>query len=580
MGGPENGDGQGGNGAYRRIGERLQPPYDSRMATRPPQITAQGDEQESAAGGFDARLSAIVSIAADAIIAIDASQLITLFNNGAEKIFGYSATEVIGQPLEILLPEAVRRPHAEHIRQFAESATNARRMGERSAISGRRKSGEIFPAEASISKAKVDGEWMFTVILRDVTEHKRTEAALQFLAEAGKDLNRSLDFDETVERAAHAAVPVLADCCVIDILNEDGQLISFSVSASSPDEGERLRAERELRTLRPAARELLHLTRQRNAALVLPSQATADLAQAGVEPNIVRSMTDVPVRSLMMFPLALRSQLFGVMTLLITHSQRRYDDGYVVLAGELASRIAHAIDNARLYQKSRQAVAVRDEVVAIVSHDLRNPLSVVKMCASTLSVEPLPDAATVTDLARTVHQSAEWMLTIIQDLLDVAHLESGRLTLRHERASTAAVIEKVVELHAPLANERDLDLTSDVPVDVPSISMDTARIGQVLANLIGNSLKFTEPGGRVTVSARVSGDDRVVVSVADTGRGISADDLPRLFDRFWQASRGDLKRGTGLGLAIAKGIVEAHDGRIWVESVEGKGATFSFSLPV
>jgi len=142
------------------------------------------------------------------------------------------------------------------------------------------------------------------------------------------------------------------------------------------------------------------------------------------------------------------------------------------------------------------------------------------------------------------------------------------------------VIEKVVELHAPLAEERDLVLTSDVPPDVPSISMDIGRIGQVLANLIGNALKFTEPGGSITVSAGVRDDNRVVVSVSDTGRGISADDLPRLFDRFWQASRGDLKRGTGLGLAIAKGIVEAHDGRIWVESTEGKGATFSFSLPV
>jgi PAS domain S-box-containing protein len=527
----------------------------------------------------DARLSAIVNIAADAIIAIDPSQYITLFNSGAEKIFGYSAGEVIGQPLHILLPEGVRRRHAEHVREFAASPTNARRMGERSAITGRRKSGEIFPAEASISKAKVNDEWMFTVILRDATEHKRTEAALQFLAEAGKDLNRSLDLDDTVERAAHAAVPVLADCCVIDILSEEGELTSFSVAASSPDEQLRLRTERESRILRTGARELQQIARERTAPLVLPSLATTDLAQAGVEPAVVRSMTDVPIRSLMMFPLELRSQLFGVMTLLITHSERRYDDSFVVLARELGARIAHAIDNAQLYQKSRQAVAVRDEVVAIVSHDLRNPLSVVKMCASTLSEEPLPDAATITDLARTMHQSAEWMHTIIQDLLDVAHLESGRFTLHNEQASTAAVIEKAVALHAPLAEERDVTLTSDVAPQVPSVSMDVVRISQVLANLIGNALKFTEPGGSITVSARVTDDNRVVVSVADTGRGIRADDLPRLFDRFWQASRGDLKRGTGLGLAIAKGIVEAHDGRIWVESAEGRGATFSFSLP-
>src|SRR5262245_43507715 len=135
--------------------------------------------EDDAPSGVDARLSAIVNISADAIIAIDSSQVITLFNSGAEKIFGYTAAEVIGQPLQILLPEGVRPRHADHVREFAASSTDARRMGERSEISGRRKNGEIFPAEASISKAKVDSEWMFTVILRDATERKRAEAALR-----------------------------------------------------------------------------------------------------------------------------------------------------------------------------------------------------------------------------------------------------------------------------------------------------------------------------------------------------------------------------------------------------------------
>lgn len=541
--------------------------------------TAPARDDSKSSGAIDARLSAIVNIAADAIIAIDSSQYITLFNSGAEKIFGYSAAEAIGQPLQILLPEGVRSRHAEHIREFAGSESHARRMGERRTISGRRKSGEVFPAEASIAKAMVDGEWMYTVILRDATERRRTEAALQFLAETGKELNRSLDLDDTAERAARAAIPVMADACVIDILNEDGQLATFAVAASSPDEQARLRAERET-GLRSGARELQMRARERTSPLVLASLATADITNAGLEPAMVRSMTDIPVRSLMMFPLALRGQRHGAMTLLITHSERSYDDSYVVLAGELAARVAHAIDNAQLYQKSRQAVAVRDEVVAIVSHDLRNPLSVVKMCTSTLLQEPLPDAESVTDLARTAYQSAEWMNTIIQDLLDVAHLESGKLTLRTEPASMAAVIDHAVELHSPIAEERGVSLTSTVESSLPSVGMDVSRMGQVLANLIGNALKFTERGGSVTVAARANGDESVLVSVADTGRGISSSDLPHLFDRFWQASRGDLKRGTGLGLAIAKGIVEAHEGRIWAESEEGKGATFSISLPI
>jgi PAS domain S-box-containing protein len=548
------------------------------MRSRLHEHAGPADGAHDASTAFDARLSAIVSIAADAIIAIDSSQYITLFNSGAEKIFGYTAAEAIGQPLQILLPEGVRSRHSEHIREFAASETDARRMGERSAISGRRKSGEIFPAEASISKARVDGEWMYTVILRDATERKRTESALQFLAEAGKDLNSSLDLHDTAQHAARVAIPVLADACVIDIINEDGQLAAFAVASSSPDEQSRLRAERES-GLRAGARELQRLARERKSPLVLPSLATADVSRIGLQAGVVRSITDIAVRSLMVFPLALRSQLQGFMTLLITHSERRYDDSYVGLASELAARIAHAIDNAQLYEKSRQAVAVRDEVVAIVSHDLRNPLSVVKMCTSTLSEEPLPDAATVTDLARTAYQSAEWMHTIIQDLLDVAHLESGKLRLHTERAALPAVIQQAVELHGPIAAERGLSLSAHVQPALPSVTMDVSRIGQVLANLIGNALKFTERGGTVRVSAHAADNQRVVVSVADTGRGISSEDLPRLFDRFWQASRGDLKRGTGLGLAIAKGIVEAHDGKIWAESEEGSGATFSFALP-
>lgn len=362
------------------------------------------DPSEITAPDADARLSAIVNIAADAIIAIDASQKITLFNHGAETIFGYAAADAIGQPLGILLPDFLRRRHAEHIQEFAGSPVEARRMGERSAISGRRKNGEIFPAEASISKARVNGDWIFTVILRDDTERQRTETAL------------------------------------------------------------------------------------------------------------------------------------------------------------------------------RQAVALRDEVVGIVSHDLRNPLSVVKMCTSTLAEEPLPDAETITDLARTAYQSADWMNTIIQDLLDVTHLESGRLSLHNEFAAASQVIAHAMELHAPLAEEKGIRLERRLQAPIPPVNIDIARIEQVLSNLIGNALKFTDRGGSIVVSAAAH-DRQVIIAVADTGRGVRDEDLPLLFDRFWQASRGDLKRGTGLGLAIAKGIVEAHGGRIWADSVEGKGATFSFSLP-
>lgn len=470
----------------------------------------------------DAQLRAIISIAADAIISIDAAQRIVLFNTGAERIFGYAARDVLGQPLAILLPEGIRDRHAQHISDFSHSASEARRLGERSVISGRRRNGEVFPAEASISKLRAGDEWVFTVILRDATERKRSEDDLKFLAAATKELSRSLDLDDTLKRAAQAAVPALADACTVELFDSDG---------------------------------------------ALARRAAAGTAIA--ERDDGRLTLDLP----------LRQEARGEMTLLLTSPGRRFDERTTVLARELATRVAFVIDNAELYHRSQQAVAVRDEVVAIVSHDLRNPLSVIKMCASTLAESPDADPATVGELARTAHQSAEWMLTIIQDLLDVARLESGTLEMRRERVSLAPVVAQCLELHAPLAAERGVRLDVAMGVGLPELDVDVARIGQVLSNLVGNALKFTEAGGTIRIGTEQAGP-RVRVSVADTGRGIGPDELRRLFDRLWQARRSDLKRGTGLGLAIAKGIVEAHGGTIRAESVEGSGSTFSFELPL
>ena len=526
----------------------------------------------------EALLAGIISIAADAIISIDGSHRITLFNHGAEKIFGYTEAEMVGQQLDILLPERARSRHQVHIQEFGSGAVGARRMGERSIIAGRRKSGETFAAEASISKVEIGGVRTFTVILRDASERKRTEENLQFLADAVKALSASLDLDNTLQHVVRLAVPTLADCCTVHVTDEDGSTVLGVVAAHNVGQDATLRAENQFLP------ELWAMLRQ------------VELGKASMTPLLVRSFSDhwmsaravsaqccdvvqsLGVRSLMSFPLVLHGRTLGVMTFLMTDSGRAFDGGHGTLASELASRVAQAIENGELYRLSREAVAVRDEVLAIVSHDLRNPLSVISMCASTISEEPLPEASTIVDLARTMHQSAEWMHVIIQDLLDVARLESGRLVMNRTAETPAALIDRAIELHRPLADEGGLALAAQVDSGLPSVAVDAARVSQVLANLIGNALKFTRQGGTIRVGAMASAAG-VTVSVADTGRGIGADHLPHLFDRFWQVRRNDVTRGTGLGLAIAKGIVEAHGGTIWAESTEGVGTTLRFTLP-
>ena len=370
-------------------------------------------QSEEAHRFAEARFSGMVSMASDAIISIDGARRITLFNWGAERIFGYSAAEALGQLLDILLPEELRSRHAAHIVRFAGSSDITRRMGERSHIVGLRKNGEIFPAEASISRFFAGGEWVYTVILRDVSERNRIEEELRVLAE-----------------------------------------------------------------------------------------------------------------------------------------------------------------------RMRKAAESRDEVMALVSHDLRNPLSTISMCLSGLRDEPPPTPDMAKDLVVLAEESALLMSRMIQDLLDIASIDAGRLSLDRTTQTVGPTLRRAVDLHRLIAAEQGISVVADVPseLDRTAVMIDGERIVQVLSNLIGNACKFTDAGGSVVVSAAVL-PDAVQVTVRDTGRGIPVDAIPHVFDRFWHARRGAAQRSTGLGLAIARGIIEAHDGRIWVESTVGEGSAFHFTLP-
>jgi signal transduction histidine kinase len=169
------------------------------------------------------------------------------------------------------------------------------------------------------------------------------------------------------------------------------------------------------------------------------------------------------------------------------------------------------------------------------------------------------------------------MNRLIQDLLDVALMEAGQLTIERSRLSASWLITEAVDMQRPLVSSSSLELRVDVDPDVPEVWGDRDRLLQVFENLIGNAIKFTKAGGRITVGA-TSRDREVVFWVADTGSGIASENLPRVFDRFWQATRAG-RHGAGLGLPITKGIVGAHGGRIWVESTEGSGSTFFFTIP-
>ena len=229
----------------------------------------------------------------------------------------------------------------------------------------------------------------------------------------------------------------------------------------------------------------------------------------------------------------------------------------------------------------RRAIRLRDEMIAVVAHDLRNPVHTIVMSASTLLDIPLGEEERTRHLAM-IRRAARGMERLISDLLDVSQIESHQFAVRQSRVAVPMLLDETVEMFEPQARERGIRLVCDAGRDLPPVSGDHDRLVQVLSNLIGNALQFTPPDGEVRVEARESRgreeNEYIEFVVSDTGSGIAPDHLPNVFDRFWRGER-QARSGAGLGLAIAKGIVEAHRGEIWVESIVGQGATFHFTIP-
>jgi two-component system phosphate regulon sensor histidine kinase PhoR len=226
----------------------------------------------------------------------------------------------------------------------------------------------------------------------------------------------------------------------------------------------------------------------------------------------------------------------------------------------------------------RKLEGVRREFVANVSHELRTPLTSIRALVETLETGAIDDPAVAADFLRRIVHEVDRLAVLVDELLDLARLETGRVVLRRESLAPREVLDAALERLRSQIARAGLKLDNTVPNDLPAMSADRARIEQVMLNLVHNAIKFTPAGGTITVSARAD-DAAIVVTVADTGVGIPTDEAPRLFERFFKADRARSSEGTGLGLAIAKHIVQAHGGAIWVESTLGEGARFSFRLP-
>lgn len=415
-------------------------------------------------------------------------------------------------------------------------------------------------------------------IAYDVSEQKQLEDQRHLLARSGDVLTSALDPQTRIQRLADIVVETIGDYCITYIAGVNGTIRSASMAHADP---EKLHLLRELNRMYPADdpdHPIRHVVASRGID-VWPDITTEMLEAHARDAEHLEVMRALAVQSAIMAPLRIHGRMIGAIKVATVRGGKRpLTEADVPAVEELAHRAALAIDNARLYRQAQESARSREEALAIMAHDLRNPLNVVLATAKALLEMPLSEVRRRELLEREV-RAVEQADRLIDDLLQVARSEAGRLDLERERVAPAELIEEVVDAFHDSAEEAGLELGGRTADGLPAVSADPGRVRRVLANLLSNAIKYSEEGGRITVEAEAGVGGDVVFAVADTGPGISEEERAHLFQRFWQAKRAG-RAGAGLGLAIAKGIVEAHGGRIWVESEVGRGSTFCFALPV
>jgi PAS domain S-box-containing protein len=486
----------------------------------------------------EARIRAVLDTVVDGIITIDEHGTVQSLNPAAERIFGYPASEVIGRNVKLLMPEPYHSQHDDYLQRYLRTGI-PHIIGIGREVAGRRKDGSTFPLDLAVSEVRCADHRLFTGIIRDITERKHAELERErLLAELEAERTR---WQATVESMPDPVA--LADA-----------------------EG--------------------HVTYMNPACLRLVGQRVQPGLSLGEQPGYYGLFrpdgtpfepAETPL------PRAVRRGE-AVCDVEVVHRRPDREERLVVWNAaplhDARGQVVGAVSVGRDVTELRAAERRREEYVHIISHDLRAPLTVVQGQAQILlrllakAGEPGPEERS----AEAIVTSARGMNAMIQDLVDSARLESGQLKLS---LTPVDLRQLVLDLKGRLAAVYDVSrIRLEAPERLPPVAADPERLERVLVNLLSNAYKYADPGTEIAVRL-MPGDGEVVAAVSDHGPGIAPEEIPHLFQRYYRTQTGrERKESLGLGLYITKGLVEAHGGRIWVESELGKGSTFSFSLPL
>ena len=524
----------------------------------------------------EAWLDATLRCAGDAVlgvIAADTGDRVRFINAEAERLTGRPQAEAVGSPLREVL-----------------------RMVPGDALEGARprhdvllpKHGRPLPIEMLSTLIRDErGRVYGTVcVLRDITARVRAHDTHRLIAAISALLASTLETMPPGEGARSTVLGMATDLvvgvfegfCVVDVLSDDGRSI-WTVAASHAD-GDKQEILRGALTPRPVPSDdepgLGRVIRTGRPEIHASIAGDVDLARfLGIDPS--SSAAALGVQSVLCVPLVAGGRIYGALTLGRGAGRSAYDVFDHVVAEDIAGRIAAAIDASTQYHRAQRAVRLRDDVFAIVTHDLRSPLATILASAELMlrsGKDTVPEG--LRKYALSIHRAGKRMQRLINDLLDAAAIETGHLTLQLGHHAANDLVSEAAELFRLEAAQRRITLSTRALGAIP-ILCDFDRVLQVFSNLIGNALKFTPGGGAIAVTASPQ-EDSVRFAVSDTGQGMPPEQLPHIFEQYWRGPERH-RESSGLGLYIARGIVESHGGRIWVESLPGAGSTFSFTLP-
>jgi PAS domain S-box-containing protein len=418
----------------------------------------------------------------------------------------------------------------------------------------------------------------------NITERRRREQANSLLAEAGRVLAESLDYRITLNTVAHLVVPALADWCSVLVKTPAGGLETLAVAHTDAAREQSARAMVARYPNSPDTPTGASRVVSSGSSEVYSEISDELLATVARDPEHLAMLREIGMRSAMIVPMRAHGRTLGAISLIAAESGRCFTERDLPIAEELARRSALAIENAELFEAAAAANRAKSEFLASISHELRTPLNAILGYTQLLAdgiTGPVNEAQG--HQLKRVRASATHLLGLIDEVLSFSRLEAGRETVALADTEVSAALEDAITIVRPLAAARDLGLEV-VPPPAPEgeplrMVTDVLKLRQILVNLLNNAVKFTDRG-TITLATRVDGDE-VVFTVRDTGIGIPAEHLERVFEPFWQVEQAASRRvgGTGLGLSVTRRLAHLLGGRVSVQSVVGKGSTFEVRLP-